>query len=159
IFQANGTPVAADFLINTTTEGDQTSPVVTVLTGGGFVVAYISSDTGDGSNWCLRARVYDATGAAIGNDFIVNSDPRGYQCAPAVTATTDGGFTIAWHTDGNFNFDGSGLAVVSRQFSATGVPATSDLTVNSTTASNQHFASVDTLTNGLMIGVWQSGDS
>ena len=44
-FDANGNAVGTiEFAVNTTTAGNQTSPVVTALNNGNFVVAWLSGD-------------------------------------------------------------------------------------------------------------------
>jgi len=40
VFQANGTPASSEFLVNTTTAGDQWVPAVTTLNSGDFVVTW-----------------------------------------------------------------------------------------------------------------------
>ena len=49
VFDADGNPTGADFVVNTTTASDQLLPTVTALADGGFVVTWEFTDTGDGS--------------------------------------------------------------------------------------------------------------
>ncbi|MGQ0675049.1 MAG: hypothetical protein ACT4N4_03040, partial [Rhodospirillales bacterium] len=45
-YDANGTKVGAEFVVNTTTTGTQAAPAVAGLAGGGFVVVWDSNDAG-----------------------------------------------------------------------------------------------------------------
>lgn len=65
-FDALGSPLGADVLVNTTTAGAQTNPVVAVDPDGGFLVAF--EDWSQGTPR-VRGRRYSADGAPIGTDF------------------------------------------------------------------------------------------
>ena len=71
VFNADGTPQDGDFIVETTTDLDQEVPTVAALDDGQFVVTWLSRDTGDGSNSCIRARIFDADDpTAADDDFI-----------------------------------------------------------------------------------------
>src|SRR5262249_41287256 len=71
---ANSTPIAAanEFRVNATTLNDQTLPSVTGLAGGGYVVTWEASSQ-DGSGKGIYAQRYDASGATVGGEFLVNT--------------------------------------------------------------------------------------
>jgi len=99
-FDANGAKVGAEFLVNTTTAGDQYAATAAALGGGGFVVAWISVDD-LGANQKIMAQRYDSTGAKVGGEFQVSttlaaSDYNG----PAILALGDGGFVVSWEAVG-----------------------------------------------------------
>ena len=71
LFNADGTALANDFLLNTTAGASRVA-AVDELSDGRILVSWSSTDTGDGSGGCIRARIFNADGSAIGNDFIVN---------------------------------------------------------------------------------------
>jgi len=71
LFNADGSPVGDEFVINSTTDGLQVEPSIAALPGGGFVVAYDSFDLPSAPD--MRARIFDANGAPVGDDFVVNS--------------------------------------------------------------------------------------
>ncbi|MGB8814008.1 MAG: hypothetical protein WCC57_12575, partial [Paracoccaceae bacterium] len=93
-FSANGVKLGAEFLINTTTINHQLEPSITALADGGYVVAWTDySMTGaDTSNTAIRAQVFNATGAKLGAEFVVNSLTWGGQYNASVAALTDGRF-------------------------------------------------------------------
>jgi Ca2+-binding RTX toxin-like protein len=157
IFNANGAPAGNDFIVNTTAEGDAKDAAVTALAGGGFVVTWEGHDSGDGSGDCIRGRVYDANGAAAGNDFIVNSTASFDQHVPSVTALADGRFVVTWESEDAG--DGSAGCIRARLYSADGVAIGSDFIVNTTATSNQYRPSVTALPDGRFVVSWESGDT
>ncbi len=98
----DGTPTAsaADFVINTSTSSAQDEPDVVALPGGGFVVVWESSASGaaggDGSGVGVIGQVFDAAGATVGAEFVVNTETSSTQFQPKVTALSDGGFLVVW---------------------------------------------------------------
>jgi len=92
IFNADGSAAGSDFVVNSTATSSQITAAITALADGRFVASWQSYDAGDGSNSCIRARVYNADGSAAGGDFIVNSTATGEQYTPAITGLADGRF-------------------------------------------------------------------
>ena len=75
--------------VNTTTAGDQSSPAVAALAGGGYVVVWSSGD--------VRAQIYDAQDQKVGAELTVfHSGPQGAQVGgkPAVAGLPDGSFIV-----------------------------------------------------------------
>jgi hypothetical protein len=56
VFQANGTPVTGEFLVNTSTPGSQDQPSITALANGDFVVAWEDHGVGDDNGASVKAR-------------------------------------------------------------------------------------------------------
>src|SRR5262249_35214027 len=92
VFNADGSKSGSEFLVNTTTAGDQLSPTITALTDGGFVVAW-QNETGFLQH-DIGAQVYNADGTGRGDEFVVNTTTGG--ASPAVAALPDGQFVVAW---------------------------------------------------------------
>jgi len=68
-----------NFIINSTSAGDQTSSShIAVLANGNFVAVWTSEDDGDGSGSLIRGRLFSNTGDPTGSDFpsIRPRDPR-----------------------------------------------------------------------------------
>jgi len=112
-FAASGAAVGAETQVNTTTAGSQDSPTVTALVDGGFLVAWESSGQ-DGSGFGIYAQRYDASGHAVGTETQINSSTFSDQMAPAIAATSDGGFIATWMS---YQQDGSGWGIYSKIFS------------------------------------------
>ena len=71
-FDSTGSAVGSEFLINTTIENDQSYAQVIGLTGGGFIAVWRSYNQ-DGSDWGVFGQRFDADGAAVGDEFQVNT--------------------------------------------------------------------------------------
>jgi hypothetical protein len=100
-FDAAGTPVGAEFQVNTFTSGHQGLPSISADSTGAFVVVWVS--TGEGGNGGgLFGQRYDAQGSPAGGEFLVRSFDEGPVFAPGVAASRHG-FVAAWQgaTDGN----------------------------------------------------------
>ena len=96
-----------EFQVNSTTVNHQSQPSVTHLKDGGFVVVWESASQ-DGSNQGVYGQRFDASGAAVGGEFQVNTQTVGDQHFQHVTALADGGFVVAW--EDSFQ-DGSGSGI------------------------------------------------
>ena len=83
LYNADGSPAGDDFVVNSTTAGNQFAPSVTGLPDGGFVVTWNSEvrDPGGISTNSVRARLYTAAGLPAGDDFVVSSTTASDQSA------------------------------------------------------------------------------
>jgi len=157
LFNADGTAVGNDFIVNTTTSGAQSNPKVTALPDGHFVITWYSFDGGDGSGALIRARLFNADGTAVGSDFVVNTTTANNQTSPTVTALPDGHFVVTWHSDDGGDGDGSLIRV--RLFNADGAAVGNDFVVNTTAANNQFQPVVSALLDGRFVVTWYSNDT
>lgn len=130
-YSADGTPVGAAFRVNPATGGNQTSPQIAVRSDGSFVVAWQGEGAGDTSG--VFARAYDASGAALGGEVLVNETTSGSQGSAVVAAIDSGGFVIAWAGNGAGDTDG----VYVRRFDADAEPLAGEVLVNQTTGGSQ----------------------
>lgn len=97
-YNANGRALGNEFRVNTHINGDQFKPSITALTDGGFVIAW---EGGKGfSRPDIDAQRYDVNGVKQGGEFQVNTHTTGGQTDPAITALTNGGFVVAWTSEG-----------------------------------------------------------
>ena len=84
-FDASGTPLGSEFTVNTTTDGSQGQPEVAVGPNGEFVIVWAGDSENSPVDFLdVFAQAYDATGAPIGNEMIVNSTTAGQQRFPTV---------------------------------------------------------------------------
>ena len=127
MFSAAGAKVGAEFLVNQTTAGNQSSPDVMALAGGGFVAAWIS-ETVSGKTAVgapnlrgnLSGRLFSANGQAAGNEFNMNGGDA--ICSePTLAPASSGGFTMAWVQKDEKVVKNTGDIYV-RSFNAEGVP-------------------------------------
>ena len=142
---ATGIPVTVDprigteFLVNTRTTGSQQTPTLAILKSGGFVATWASKDQ-DGSSWGVYAQRFLADGTPDGSEFRVNGTTAGSQSNPAVAATSDGGFTVAWL---GTNPTGTSAGIWAQRYGATGAKAGAQVRVDTTKGK---FQSAPTIT-------------
>jgi YD repeat-containing protein len=141
-----------EFRVNTYTTGIQFNPAVAAVADGGFVVAW-QSLAQDGSGWGVYAQRYDASGAAAGPEFRVNTHTASDQSQPAVAAVADGGFVVAWRS---WVQDGSGWGVYAQRYDASGAAAGPEFRVNTHTTDDQSQPAVAAAADGGFVVAWRS---
>ena len=149
----NLVPSTGETQVNTTTTNEQQGAKIAVLTDGGWVVTW-HSQAQDGSGWGVYGQRYDSTGMAIGDEFRINTTTANNQSTPAVAALVDGGFLVAWNSDGNQ--DGSNNGIYAQRYDVTGAAVGSEFLVNTYTNDHQANPSVTGLANGGFVLTWQS---
>ena len=87
MFQANGTPVTGEFLVNTSTPGTQDHSSITALSDGNFVVAWEDLGAGDGNGSSVKARLFHGDGTAASGEFQLNTLTTADQDQSSITAS------------------------------------------------------------------------
>jgi Ca2+-binding RTX toxin-like protein len=151
-YASNGMASGAEFRVNTYTDGDQDSPVITALADGGWVVTWRSYGQ-DGSSYGIYAQRYDAAGAASGAEFRVNTYATYDQSAPSVTALADGGWVVTWHSQIQ---DGWGYGIYAQRYASNGTASGTEFQVNSTTLNSQEQPAITALADGGWLVTWES---
>ncbi len=152
-----GTTLGTEFLVNTTTTGDQTSSSVVMsrLTSE-FVVTWQSSAQ-DGSGQGIYAQRYDALGVKAGVEFRVNTYTTGDQTDPSIAINRfTGEFVVTWTSAAQ---DGSGAGIYAQRYNATGTAQGSAFLVNTTTTGDQNDSSVAVDSAGHIVVTWSSLNS
>lgn len=152
VYNASGTAVGSETLVNTTVASGQLSRAVTGLEGGGWVVTW-TSDGQDGDDYGVYQQRYAANGTAQGVETRVNTTTTGGQFDPSVAALADGGWIATWTSDGQ---DGDAYGVYMQRYTANGVKVGTETRVNTTTAGDQSESSVSALADGSWIVSWTS---
>jgi hypothetical protein len=139
-------------IVNTYTTGNQADPKIAKLSDGGWVVVWWGPSANGVDVYQQR---YDADGAALGSETIVNtytSDNQGY---PAITALSDGGWLVSWFSTphGSTSYD-SAYDIHQNRFDADGDLVGSETQVNSYTTGTQQFESVTGLADGGWVVTW-----
>jgi Ca2+-binding RTX toxin-like protein len=155
IFDAAGAG-GAEFLVNGVAAGDQLSSIVAALPGGGFVIVWCDADAShDGSGYAVKAQRFDAAGAKLGDEFLVNTETSGFQSDAAVAVLPSGRFVITWTTS-DIAQDGSGHAVKGQAYEADGTPIEGEFLVNELGSGSQTGSDLAALPGGRVLAVWQS---
>ena len=126
-YDATGARVGGEFRANTYTSDYQYDPAVAGLEDGGFVVVWNSRGGQDGSGQGVFGQRYDSAGNLVGGEFQINSYTTGDQDSPRIVSLGDGGFLVAWSSNGQ---DGSGYGVYAQRYGANGAPVGSEFLVN-----------------------------
>ena len=151
-FDSAGSSIGLEFQVNTFTTYQQSSPAVTTIPGGGFVVAWTSAYQDGGADG-ISGRRFGADATPIGAEFKVNSYTPGRQREADVAATAAGDFVVVWNSyDGQ---DGSDSGVFGQSFAADGTSRGHAFMVNSSTVGNQLRPKIATLSGDRFVVVWQ----
>jgi parallel beta-helix repeat protein len=158
-YQANGTPIGGEFRVNTTTRDSQDNPAIAPLADGGFVVTWQSRDFG-GTEYDIFAQRYDASGNAIGNEFLVNTFLTSWQEYSSVVGLADGGFVIAWDSTQKDTLEGnsSSYGIFAQRYSANGNRIGGEFQLNTFAATESGKPALTALANGGFMAVWQAID-
>lgn len=151
-YLANGDPASDEIQINATTTGDQTDPAVAAAGDGSFVVAWTTPGADD-TETDVVARRFNQAGAAVSDEFRVNTVTADDQFAPAVAGTSAGNFVVAWTSRGE---DGSGSGIFAQRFDTTGTPQGTPIAVNTFTEESQSNPAVAMDANGNFVIAWSS---
>lgn len=118
IFSADGTGVGAPILVSADFPGHQALADVAALDNGGFVVTWddTSGQVGDTDGSAILAKVFDADGNPLGEEFLVNQNTTGGQFVPTVTGLKGGGFVIDWTDYSGTLGDSSNASIKARIF-------------------------------------------
>ncbi|GIT86743.1 S-layer family protein [Roseobacter sp. OBYS 0001] len=153
-FQADGTPISSQFVVNTETVSTQSDPAVTELNDGGFLVtwqSFSSAGSADGSGFGIFAQRYDASAAPVGAEFQVNTATRSDQTDAEVTVLSDGNVVVTW-TDSVADLSGTGIYATI--IAADGTPLVDEFRVNDQRLSTQNDPVVAALDNGDFVIAW-----
>src|SRR5262249_6387973 len=155
IFNADGTPVGTEFLVNTTTLRTQENAEVVGLSDGRFVVVWqdYSTTGGDHLSYDVRAQVFNADGTKAGDEIFVNTTTVGQQYYPTIAALTDGGFAVAWYHDNQSTWPWQSKVFV-QLFNADGTRRGDEFLADTTEGAGQHAPAIAALPNGQFVVVW-----
>jgi hypothetical protein len=152
ILTPTGTKVGAEFQVNTFTIGSQRTPSVAVFPNGNFVITWVSEQERFTNSVDIYARLFNSSGAALGNEFLVNTGTN--ICAnPSVTVASDNTFMVAWG-EKDLIVPNNSWDVFSRPFSAAGNGGTA-VRVNSQQFGDQYVPNLSAIGTDYL-AVWTS---
>jgi hypothetical protein len=152
LFNADGTPAADEFQVNTMIGGQVEEPRVAMAGDGRFVVVWHDTNGLDGSSYSVRAQRYWANGVPYGSEMQLNTTTSGVQGWPSVAVRDDGSFLAVWQ--GNGISDDYG--VHAQGFSWDGIPIWAEFTVNDLTSGDVDYPDVSIGDGGLIAISWGS---
>lgn len=146
VYDAVGNPLGGQITVNTTTTDVQRDSAVAMDAVGNFVVVWESKTLDYG----IFGQRFDASGAKIGGEFIVNQTVIGDQTAPAIAMADNGSFVVAWQDERN------GGDIYLRHFNAAGNATSNEILANTNTTSGQFAPAVAVNNAGSYAVTWQS---
>jgi hypothetical protein len=150
-YAATGSPLGAEFRVNSVTASEQRDPAVAADSANHFVVTWESTDF---SGLGVFAQRYADTGAPLGGEFRVNTYTTSDQDDPSVTSDSDGNFVVAWQS---WVFDGITLGeIFAQRYASSGVPLGGAFRVNTYTTNNQIYPSLASDVPGHFVIAWTS---
>ena len=153
-YQGYGTPYGL-IRVNAPSNDVQWDPQLAILADGfSFVVTWSHENTNDHVNRRdIRARIYDGETNSFGAEFTVNSLTADDQGSSTVAQLTDGGFVVAWVTNGAGEQDGLGL----QRFDGLGNKLGAEIRLDADGSGTGHTQPVVTgLSRGGFVVAWQS---
>ena len=154
-YSSTGSALGVNFLVNDDASGyDQDYPCV-AANDSGFIITW--EDYRNDNDYDIYAQRYDASGAALGSNFLVNDDVSGYdQYYPSV-ALSDSGFVITWDDYRT----GSVLEIYAQRFNADGDTLGGNFLVNDGGSNDTWCPSVAANDSGFMIAWYdyRNGDA
>lgn len=151
-FSAAGQKLGTETLVNQTTPFNQRTPALAALSDGRFVMVWITEQQRFENSVDVYARIFNASGSAVGSEFLVNSSTN--VCAnPSVAAGSDGGFVITW-AEKDLVVRSDSWDVFARAFSSAAV-AGPIRKVNSNTFGDQFAPRVSAVKTDYLV-VWTS---
>src|SRR5215475_1391691 len=143
-----------EFVVNTTTAGDQITSSMTTLADGRFVVTWTNEEPvpGDGSGSAVMAQIFDADGSPDGGQFLVNTTTYNYQMGASVAPLANGGFVVSYinETDNYFPM----FEVLAQVFNPDGTKSEPEFMVNTDTFGDGMNAGVASLADGRFVVTW-----
>jgi hypothetical protein len=153
LFDPNGVPRTDPFVVNTTRVSSVTRPSVAMNSQGRFIIAW-DGDPNRAANDDVYARLYEPSGAPVGEPFLVNTIRDGAQQWPQVAINDANEFVVAWEYDDGDPIDETDI--YARRFAADGQPIAAEFRVNTYTEGKQRYADVGLAADGTAFIVWES---
>ncbi len=154
IYDSAGNPLGAEFQVNATTDGYESTPDIAVDPDGGFVVVW---ECNGPDSLGIFGQRFDSGGSPVGGEIqVVVSDTSSSQDRPSVAMSADGGFVVTWKDE-----DGdSDYGIYARIFDAQGIPVGSEFEVSRyPLGQDTAFSDVAMESNGSFVIVWSASSS
>lgn len=155
LFNSTGGAVGREFRVNTETIDHQRDPRIADFPEGGFVVVWqdFSGRGGDTCGSSIKAKLFNAAGVAVKDEFLVNVETSSRQFNADVATLAGGDFVVVWQCHGGSQ-DREGLKA--RLFDGDGVPAGDEILVSILPESSHYRPSVARLEDGGFVVVWST---
>lgn len=156
MFYSTGNKQGNEFLVNTTTAGNQCTPLVAASSVGYFMVVWNddSQSGGDTSGCAVRGQVFSPDGTQYGSEFRINTTVSSDQQYPSVSALPSSRFVVVWEDYSKTGGDISGFAIRGQILNRNGGRDGAEFLVNTTISQSQGNPSITALAGGSFVAVW-----
>jgi len=154
LFDLNGVPRTDIFQVNTVRFGSITRPSVAMDAAGSFVVTWDGDPNLAGLD-DIHARLFDANGTPLGEQFVVNTTVAGAQQYPQAAMNNDGEFVIVWDCRVDPNSE-SERDILGQRFDSFSETVGDEFQVNTFIVDDQRNPAVAIAPDGRFVTVWQS---
>ncbi|THD82250.1 calcium-binding protein [Aliigemmobacter aestuarii] len=157
-FDADGTRVGPEQVINQVIVGAQSHPDVGELADGRMIVVFQdgSGTGGDTSPAAIKGRFLGADGTPTGNEILINTTTEGSQVFPRVIPLLDGGFFVAWVDFSNAGTDLTPGLITGQRFDANGAKVGPETRLNTLTDGFQSGIELALLADGRIVVTWDT---
>ena len=149
---ASGTPLGAEFQINTTTAYSQARPAVRVRRGGGFVVVWESWQQ-ESSGYGVFARLFAPDASPLSAEIQLNTTEEDYQWLAEIEVFEDNSMAAVWCS---WEQDGSDGTIVLQLLESDGSKRGTEKIVNASTAQYQWLPRIQKRAGGGFAVAWSS---
>ena len=161
-YNKSGARLGGEFRVNQYQTSEQESPRIAMDDLGNSVIVWQSFGQ-DGSGYGIYGRRYNASGAAQGNEFRVNTYTPDWQFEPAVAMASNGDFVVTWSGWGNEGDRGEFYGIFAKMYNADGSPfivpgqtePVGEFRINAVVANDQRRSDVAMDAAGHYVVVWE----
>ncbi len=149
---AGGAKRGAEFMVASLTTRDQNHPAVAMNADGSFVVVWTGFNFDENSD-NIYARQFGSNGAALADEFLVNTFTTHIQTLADVAVDGGGDFVVVWDSQ---NQEDSFSGVYGQRYSALGAPQDLEFRANVYNTSYQQNPTVAMDADGDFVVAWES---
>ena len=153
-YDSSGQRIGANFRVNGVSTDLSQSSAIAMNRSGRFVVTWTGRDVND-PDYGIYAQIYDATGNAVGSNFLVNTYTAKQQMDSSVAIDDAGNFVISW--SGYDRIIGNLWDIYAQRFDANGVKLGPEIVV-AQAQGNQDPSSVGMAPDGRFVIGWSGID-
>ena len=155
-FSASGARVGGEFKVSDGSSTTPQAPAVTGLKSGGWAIAWHQYDGASASNE-IHWKAYSSTGMPVtvgsSTQFVANSYTANPQSNSAISGLSDGGWVVAWHSNGQ---DGDYAGIYAQRYDSSGLAVGAEFHVSTQTVSAQESPAIAALKDGGWLISWES---
>ena len=144
LFSFDGEPQSSEFLVNSTTFGNQNFVDIEALPGNRFAAAWVSDEANFQG---VKFAIFESDGTRVQDEDWVHVFANGGQGSPKIASLEGGGFIIVWGSNGTRAFNDAS-AVHARIYDADYQPVGTEFQVNVGEFGIQSQPDVIALSNG-----------